>query len=325
MNPFTLRYTDKQVIFMKLGQDTDCGESVWEAQEIKEGRVVRVHYQTVEDDSTPQKIAEALGYFNTPIDGIYGSYNKVTFKGVTYIRQINFPRQWDAFRDDKWIGGFSLYQDDPKPTDLESALNFIEKVEHVPILKNFDRDGIEYQRLHGECHGWVARGNGHRVAMDLEGRDDTKDSIVQAFSQHPGFPRLKYVRPEEKRTSLEMVKEFHEKFDHPVHDFVHIGDQKVNHLRVKLLREEIQELDDALAVGDEKEVLDALSDIQYVLDGAFLALGFHRIKDEAISETHSSNMSKLGPDGLPVKREDGKILKGPNFREPDYSKILEKI
>jgi predicted HAD superfamily Cof-like phosphohydrolase len=58
------------------------------------------------------------------------------------------------------------------------------------------------------------------------------------------------------------------------------------------------------------------------LDGAYLSLGFHRYKDAATAEVHRSNMSKAGADGKPIYREDGKILKGPNYSKPDLASIL---
>jgi predicted HAD superfamily Cof-like phosphohydrolase len=125
-----------------------------------------------------------------------------------------------------------------------------------------------------------------------------------------------------KTSSIEKVKEFHLAFGHPVHDQPHIGNAKLNALRVSLIDEENRELAEALARGDAVEALDALCDLQYVLDGAFLALGFHRAKDAAFAEVHSSNMSKLGADGKPVVREDGKILKGPNYRRPQLQPFI---
>ncbi len=93
-------------------------------------------------------------------------------------------------------------------------------------------------------------------------------------------------------------------------------------MRISILEEEVQELREAVAAGDLVEVLDALCDIQYVLDGTFLEFGMHGVKTEAVAEVHASNMSKLGADGRPVLREDGKVLKGPNFRPPDLARFL---
>ena len=97
-----------------------------------------------------------------------------------------------------------------------------------------------------------------------------------------------------------------------------------NKLRLNLLQEEVDELKEALANGDTVEALDALTDIQYVLDGAYLSLGLHKLKDAAFSEVQRSNMSKLGEDGKPIRREeDGKILKGPNYFAPDLKAVLK--
>lgn len=80
----------------------------------------------------------------------------------------------------------------------------------------------------------------------------------------------------------------------------------------------------AVEDGDLVEVLDALCDIQYVLDGTFLEFGLHDFKLDAMGEVHSSNMSKLGAGGRPVLSEDGKVLKGPDFRRPDLAPILQR-
>jgi hypothetical protein len=94
---------------------------------------------------------------------------------------------------------------------------------------------------------------------------------------------------------------------------------------VKLLTEETIELRDAPAARDPAAVLDALADLQYVLDGAYLQLGFAAAKNAALGEVHRSNMSKLGADGKPVVRADGKILKGPNYSPPDLREIVELL
>ena len=139
-------------------------------------------------------------------------------------------------------------------------------------------------------------------------------------------------------TTLEQVKELHEKFNCPVaektawHPKTTVGYDTIK-LRLNLLQEELDELETSLynfsEEGDTQacdvEVLDALCDLQVVLDGAFLALGFWRVKDEAMAEVHRSNMSKLGADGKPVLREDGKFLKGPNYSPPNLKPIVEKL
>jgi predicted HAD superfamily Cof-like phosphohydrolase len=121
--------------------------------------------------------------------------------------------------------------------------------------------------------------------------------------------------------SLQMVQEFHETFDQPVHAWPNIKDRKLNELRLDLLFEELTELRTALDEGDEVGVLDALTDLQYVLDGAYLSLGYYPLKGEALEEVHSSNMSKL-EDGKVIRRADGKVLKGKNYRPPCLETIL---
>lgn len=128
-----------------------------------------------------------------------------------------------------------------------------------------------------------------------------------------------------KKNTLEMVQEFHETYGLPVLDAPNISDDKTNALRINLLAEELDELREALAAGDVVEVLDALTDLQYVLDGAYLSFGLHNVKQAAFDEVHRSNMSKLGADGKPIRRpEDGKVLKGPNFFEPDLAQFVTK-
>lgn len=124
--------------------------------------------------------------------------------------------------------------------------------------------------------------------------------------------------------TLEAVKKFHETYGLPVKSAPDISDEKTNALRINLLQEELDELKEALEQGDLVEVLDALTDLQYVLDGAYLSFGLQHLKGEAFEEVQRSNMSKLGTDGKPIVRErDGKILKGPDYFAPDIAKFLK--
>ncbi len=128
-----------------------------------------------------------------------------------------------------------------------------------------------------------------------------------------------------KRSTLDQVKEFHETYGLPVRDEPDISDPKTNDLRINLIAEELEELQEALKNNDIVETLDALIDLQYVLDGAFLSFGLHDVKEVAFAEVHRSNMSKLGEDGKPVRREsDGKVMKGPNYFVPDMSQFIRK-
>ena len=92
-------------------------------------------------------------------------------------------------------------------------------------------------------------------------------------------------------------------------------------LRLELIREEFEELTVATNAMDIVEIADALTDILYVVYGAGHAFGIDL--DECYQEVHRSNMSKLGADGKPIYREDGKILKGPNYFHPNLKDILD--
>ncbi len=127
------------------------------------------------------------------------------------------------------------------------------------------------------------------------------------------------------KTTLERVQEFHEAYGLPVESVPNITDEQTKQLRINLLAEELDELKEALEQNDVVEVLDALTDIQYVLDGAYLSFGLQGFKESAFNEVHTSNMSKLGADGKPIRREgDGKVLKGPNYMPPNLKNILDE-
>lgn len=125
------------------------------------------------------------------------------------------------------------------------------------------------------------------------------------------------------KTTLEQVKQFHETYGQPIMESPDISNQEYNKLRVNLLQEELNELSTALAEGNIIETLDALTDLQYVLDGAYLTFGLHDLKYMAFDEVHQSNMSKLDENGKPIYRADGKVLKGPNYYKPDLTKFFD--
>jgi len=121
------------------------------------------------------------------------------------------------------------------------------------------------------------------------------------------------------------VKEFHSAFglgieEKPVAD---LGEKK-NLLRFNLMKEENEEYLEAANNNDLTEVADALGDMLYILCGTIIEHGMQHKIEEVFEEIQSSNMSKLGPDGQPIYREDGKVLKGPNYFKPDIAKVLEK-
>ncbi len=119
------------------------------------------------------------------------------------------------------------------------------------------------------------------------------------------------------------VKEFHKAFkldylDKPKAD---LGMNK-NKLRYNLMKEENEEYFEAANNNDMVEVADALGDMLYILCGTIIEHGMEHKIDEIFSEIQNSNMSKLGADGNPIYREDGKVLKGPNYFRPDIEGIL---
>jgi len=95
---------------------------------------------------------------------------------------------------------------------------------------------------------------------------------------------------------------------------------KINKLRIDLIKEELQELTDAMNNKDLLEVADALTDILYVTYGAGHAFGIDL--DKCFDEVQNSNMSKLGENGEPIYNEAGKVMKGPNYFKPDLSKFV---
>ena len=121
-------------------------------------------------------------------------------------------------------------------------------------------------------------------------------------------------------TNFELVGDFMEAFGQTVEYEPTWPDFSTRELRVELIQEEVQELIEAIDNKDMVEIADALTDILYVVYGAGHAFGIDL--DACFDEVHASNMSKLGEDGRVIKREDGKVLKGPGFFAPDLEKIL---
>lgn len=117
-----------------------------------------------------------------------------------------------------------------------------------------------------------------------------------------------------------MVKEFMETFGQEVKTKPEFPDAETVELRIELIAEELEELWDACNEKDIVGVADALTDILYVTYGAGHAFGINL--DDCFAEVQRSNMSKLGEDGKPIYRDDGKVLKGPNYSEPDLKSVL---
>ena len=93
-------------------------------------------------------------------------------------------------------------------------------------------------------------------------------------------------------------------------------------LRLRLITEELSELEQAMGKEDIVEIADALGDILYVVYGTVIAFGLHEKMQEIFNEIHDSNMSKMGADGKPVTDGSGKVIKGPNYFKPQIREIL---
>ena len=121
-------------------------------------------------------------------------------------------------------------------------------------------------------------------------------------------------------TNFELVEDFMEAMGQDVNVVPTFPEEDIQRLRLDLIEEELDELHYALDNKDIVEIADALGDLLYVVYGAGHAFGIDL--DECFKEIHASNMSKLGPDGKPIKREDGKVLKPDTFFPPDLKTIL---
>jgi|TARA_R110000751_G_scaffold147907_1_gene252595 predicted HAD superfamily Cof-like phosphohydrolase len=117
-------------------------------------------------------------------------------------------------------------------------------------------------------------------------------------------------------TPLDMVREFTYSMGQPL-DEKHGFSRKLEDMRWSLIKEEFAEVRDAVGYS---EILKELADLVYVTYGYAATYGWDL--DEAVRRVHKSNMSKLGVDGKPLKRPDGKVLKGPNYKKPDLTDLV---
>ena len=121
-------------------------------------------------------------------------------------------------------------------------------------------------------------------------------------------------------SNFNKVKTFMETFGQEVKTKPSFSTDKINSLRYDLIKEELEELKEAMENKDLLEVADALTDILYVTYGAGHAFGIDL--DKCFEEVQSSNMSKLSKDGKPIYNEFGKIMKGPKYFKPDLTKFI---
>lgn len=127
------------------------------------------------------------------------------------------------------------------------------------------------------------------------------------------------------KNKIGAVQQFHEAFKLGIKQepTANLGEAK-NKLRFNLMAEENEEYFEAAQNGDLVEVADALGDMLYILCGTILEHGMQYKIEEVFNEIQRSNMSKLGADGKPIYREDGKVLKGPGYFKPNIEEILNK-
>jgi predicted HAD superfamily Cof-like phosphohydrolase len=121
-------------------------------------------------------------------------------------------------------------------------------------------------------------------------------------------------------SNFSKVGTFMKTFGQEVKDKPAFSTDKINKLRIDLIKEELEELTEAMKNNDLLEVADALTDILYVTYGAGHAFGIDL--DKCFEEVQNSNMSKLDENGKPIYNESGKVMKGPNYFKPDLSKFV---
>ena len=121
-------------------------------------------------------------------------------------------------------------------------------------------------------------------------------------------------------SNFKSVRKFMETFGQEIKEKASFPNDKITSLRYELIKEELDELKEAIDKKDIKEVADALTDILYVTYGAGHAFGIDL--DKCFEEVQNSNMSKLGVDGKPIYNDKGKVMKGPNYFKPNLSKFV---
>jgi len=161
----------------------------------------------------------------------------------------------------------------------------------------------------------MSKGSKARPIPDKEQFADNWDRIFNLNNERKTPPGLENESP--LATNFELAGDFMEAFGQEVLDRPTLPSSDLAKLRLELIREEFEELTVATNAMDIIEIADALTDILYVVYGAGHAFGIDL--DSCYEEVHRSNMSKLGEDGKPIYRADGKILKGPDYSPPDLT------
>lgn len=156
-----------------------------------------------------------------------------------------------------------------------------------------------------------------------EGVSHDEDPVLETYDPAEMLKGCRTVEIDElfESTNFELAGDFMNAFGQEVLTEPTCPSPELAKLRLELIREEVEELNVGIEGMDIVEIADALTDILYVVYGAGHAFGIDL--DECYHEVHRSNMSKLGEDGKPIYREDGKVLKGPNYFHPNLKDILE--
>jgi predicted HAD superfamily Cof-like phosphohydrolase len=144
------------------------------------------------------------------------------------------------------------------------------------------------------------------------------------INRYTNYRILNNVKNHTMQKQLEAVKLFHTTYGLGISENMKadLGTQK-NNLRFDLMKEENEEYLEAVQNNDIVEIADALGDMLYILCGTILEHGLQHKIEAVFDEIQRSNMSKLGEDGKPIYREDGKVMKGPNYFKPNFEAILK--
>lgn len=182
--------------------------------------------------------------------------------------------------------------------------DFVYKKDYDAKVEEMALDGYHVHTVH-----WNERMGIYRIVFRLGPKIE---------SQHSMVPSDATAELTHNTSNFKKVEEFHRAFgvtmgNYDMPQFVDVE------LRKSLINEEVREVMKAFKSGDLRNLAKELSDLLYVVYGTGVALGLEL--DKAFDLVHNSNMSKLGDDGKPVIRDDGKILKGPKYQEPDMSSI----
>lgn len=204
-----------------------------------------------------------------------------------------------------------------KETKTAMAIGVVVAISMIPWAVKISSQHREIKRLTKELGALQEAGSWNR--QRLWDRSVSLDKMRHDLSSaNEKISRLE--SGELEKTSFELVKEFHETYGQPIAKEPGLIGSSRSTLRADLIEEEFDEFRQAVSDRDIVEIADALGDLIYVVNGAAVEYGIDL--DRVVQEIHRSNMSKLGEDGKPIYREDGKVIKGPNYSPPNLKPIL---